>query len=104
MSWHIEVSDAAHEDLRDIYAYIAFELSSPYDARNVLHRILSQIATLNEMPNRFRLYPREPLSSQGVRIMDVSNYCVYYLPQNETVSIVRVLYCRRDADGVFGLK
>ena len=29
MSWSIEISDAAHEDLRDIYSYIAFELRSP---------------------------------------------------------------------------
>ena len=63
MSWRIEVSDAAHDDLRDIYSYIAFELRSPDSARNVLRRILTQIAALDEMPERFRPYPREPLSS-----------------------------------------
>ena len=59
MSWNVEIADAAYQDLRDIYAYIAFELRSPEDARNVLRRILSEIATLDEMPNRFRLdYPQ----------------------------------------------
>ena len=53
MSWNVEIADAAYQDLRDIYAYIAFELRSPEDARNVLRRILSEIATLDEMPNRF---------------------------------------------------
>ncbi len=101
MSWRVEVSDAAHEDLRDIYAYIAYELRAPENARNVLRRILAQIATLDEMPECFRSYPREPLSSQGVRVMDVGNFCVYYLPKDGVVSVGRILYCRRDADAIF---
>lgn len=101
MSWQIEVSDAAHEDLRDIHAYIACELCSPEDARNVLRHIMAQIATINEMPERFRPYPREPLSSLGVRVMDVGNFCVYYLPKDGVVSIGRILYCRRDANAIF---
>ena len=101
MSWNIEVSDAAYEDLRDIYSYIAFELRSPENARNVLRRILAQIATLDEMPKRFRPYPREPLSSQGVRVMDVDNFCVYYLPKDGVVSVGRILYCKRNTDAVF---
>jgi len=98
VSWNIEVSDAAHEDLRDIYCYVAFELRSPENARNVISRILAQIAALDDMPERFRPYPRAPLHSMGVRVMDVGNYCVYYIPKNGIVSIGRILYCRRDAD------
>ena len=101
MSWNIEIADAAYEDLRNIYSYIAIELRSPDDARNVLRRILAQIATLDEMPERFRPYPREPLSSQGVRVMDVGNYCVYYLPKDGVVSVRRILYCKRNTDAVF---
>ena len=101
MSWNIEIADAAYEDLRNIYSYIAIELRSPDDARNVLRRILAQIATLDEMPDRFRTYPREPLSSQGVRVMDVGNYCVYYLPKDGVVSVGRILYCKRNTDAVF---
>ena len=101
MSWSIEIGDDAYEDLRNIYAYIAFELRSPDDARNVLRRILARISTLDEMPNRFRPYPREPLASQGVRVMDVGNYCVYYRAKNDVVSVGRILYSRRDADALF---
>ena len=69
MSWSIEISDASHEDLRDIYSYIAFVLRSPENARNVLRRILAQIATLDEMPERFRPYPSSliPLPSKPAR-------------------------------------
>ena len=53
------------------------------------------------MPSRFRPYPREPLASQGVRVMDVGNYCVYYIARDEVVSVGRILYSRRDTDAVF---
>jgi len=101
VNWNIEISDAAYEDMRDIFAYIAFELRSPDDARNVLRRILAEIATLDEMPERFRPYPREPMASQGVRVMDVGNYCVYYTAKDGVVSVGRILYFRRNADAVF---
>ena len=32
--------------------------------------------------------------------MDVGNFCIYYQPKDGTVSIVRILYCRRDADAI----
>lgn len=101
MSWRIEIADAAHEDLREIFAYIAIELRSPEDARNVLRRILAGVATLDEMPNRFRPYPREPMASQGVRVMDVGNYRVYYTAGDGVVSVGRILYFRRAADAAF---
>ena len=101
MSWAVEISDVAYEDLRNIYAYIAIELRSPDDARNVLRRILAEITTLDEMPNRFRPYPREPMASQGVRVLDVGNYCVYYLAKDDVVSVARILYFRRDTDAIF---
>lgn len=100
MNWDVEIADAAYEDMRNIFYYIANELQSPDDARNVIRRILAEIATLNEIPNRFRSYPREPLSSKGVRVMDVGNYCVYYIAKDGVVSVGRVLYFRRDSDAV----
>lgn len=100
MNWDIEIADAAYDDMRNIFFYIANELQSPDDARNVIRRILAEISTLHEMPNRFRLYPREPLSSKGVRVMDVGNFCIYYIAKDGIVSVGRVLYFRRDSDSI----
>ena len=100
MNWDVEIADAAYEDMRNIFFYIANELQSPNDARNVIRRMLAEIATLSEMPNRFRPYPREPLASKGIRVMDVGNYCVYYIANDGIVSVGRVLYFRRDSDTV----
>lgn len=100
MTWEVEISDAACEDLRNIFSYIAIELKSPENARNVVRRILAGVATLDGMPNRCRRYPREPLASQGVRVMDIGNYCVYFIAQDGVVSVGRILYFRRNSDAV----
>ena len=92
MNWDVAIADAAYEDMRNIFFYIAKELQSPDDTRNVIRRILAEIATLSEMPNRFRPYPRDPLSSKSIRVMDVGNYCVYYIAKDGIVSVGRVLY------------
>lgn len=101
MTWSVEIADAATEDLREIFAYIATELRAPESARNVVRRILAEIATLETMPNRCRQYPRGALRKKGVRVLDIGNYCVYYLPENGVVSVGRILYSRRDKDSVF---
>ena len=100
MSWDIEITDAAKDDLRDIFTYISSEFHAPDDARRIVRNILAEIQSLDEMPERFRPYPREPIASRGVRVMDVGNFCVYYLPKDGVVMVVRILYFRRDADAV----
>lgn len=102
MSWDIEITDAAKDDLRDIFTYISSEFHAPDDARRIVRNILAEIQSLDEMPERFRPYPREPIASRGVRVMDVGNFCVYYLPKDGVVMVVRILYFRRDADRVLG--
>jgi toxin ParE1/3/4 len=86
VSWNIEIADAAYQDLRDIYAYIAFELRSPDDARNVLRRILSEIATLDEMPSRFRSYPRHPGEGRSLLRPQFRSQQVAHLPYGEPPS------------------
>ena len=100
MSWDIVITDVAQDDLRDIFSYITREFHALEDARRIVRNILKEIWTLDEMPERFRPYPREPFASRGLRVMDVGNFCVYYLPKDGIVTVVRILYFRRDADSV----
>ena len=50
------------------------------------------------MPMRFRQYENEPWFSQGVRILPVSRYVIFYLPQEDrrAVSTMRIMYGGRD--------
>jgi len=96
--WRVDVSDSAKDDLRGIYQYIAQVLIEPVTARKKTDRIRTAIRKLDQMPKRFPLYDREPWASRGMRRMDVGNYCVFYVPDDQTniVTIIRIMYARRD--------
>ncbi|MFA9464789.1 MAG: type II toxin-antitoxin system RelE/ParE family toxin [Velocimicrobium sp.] len=100
MIFEIEVSEQVDEDLRGIYEYIAFELQSPDNAIGQLARLEESIISLEQMPERFHRYEKEPWKSRGLRMMPVDNYCVLYISdmKQEKVSIVRVMYGGRDID------
>ena len=100
MIFAIEISDQANNDLRNIYEYIAFELQSPKNASGQLGRLEERILSLDQMPERFRAYEKEPWHSRGLRIMPVDNYCVFYIPDAEksVVTIIRVMYGGRDIE------
>jgi len=100
MIFKIEISDQADNDLRNIYEYIAFELQSPENASGQLGRLEKGIMGLDQMPERFREYEKEPWHSRGLHIMPVDNYCVLYIPDMEKalVTIIRVMYGGRDIE------
>ena len=88
-------------DLRGIYEYIALTLLEPIYAKNQSNRIIDAVAGLDRMPERFRLYDKEPWRGMGMRIMSVDNYLVFYLPSESKgiVAVIRIMYGGRDIDG-----
>ena len=54
MSYTVNVADAAENDLRAIFSYIAVELQSYINAVGQLERLESAIRSLSEMPERYR--------------------------------------------------
>lgn len=57
-----------------------------------------RIQSLAEMPERFRVFEKEPWLSKGLRQMTIDNYIVFYIPKAEdaTVTIIRVMYGERN--------
>lgn len=98
MSWTVEYTNQAREDIKAIYEYIAFELLVTDIATAQIQRIFKMVRELDEMPMRFKLYEDEPWRSQGLRVVPVDNYLIFYLPKEETatVSIVRIIYSGRN--------
>jgi len=100
MTYEISMTPQAKDDLRGIYEYIAFDLQSPQNAAGQLDRPEKGIDSLDEMPERFRVYDKEPWLSRNLRIMPVDNYFVFYIPNHEenVVTVIRVMYGGRDVD------
>ena len=100
MNFTVKLTEQAENDLRGIYEYIANELKSPEIAINQLDRLEKNILDLDFMPDRFRLYEKEPWYSRGLRIMPVDNYLVFYITDRAdmTVTVIRIMYGGRDVD------
>ncbi len=100
MSYEIRMTPQAQDDLRGIFEYIAITLQSPQNAAGQLDRLEESISSLDQMPERFRVYDKEPWRSRNLRMMPVDHYLVFYIPnhEEETVTIVRVMYGGRDID------
>lgn len=102
MTYSVEISDQAEQDLRGIYMYIARILHSPQNAAALLTRLEENIYALDHLPERFRRYEKEPWFTRGWRIMPVDHYCVFYLTDHDlkAVNIIRVLYGGRNMETV----
>ena len=100
MIFNVITSAQAEKDLRGIFEYIAFELLSPENAAKQLERLEKQISSLNELPERFPKYGKEPWHSLGLRFVAVDNYIVFYLPdvEEQVVTIFRIMYSGRNIE------
>lgn len=100
ISFNIQVSKQAENDLIGIYEYIAFELQSLKSAKEQLDRLEKGILSLEQMPERYRVYEKEPWSSRNLRVMIIDNFVVLYIPdeQKNIVTVVRVMYGGRNIE------
>lgn len=91
-------TNTARRDLREIYEHIAYTLLVPDTAKAISEKIMREIRSLESLPERNPLYRDEPWHSQGVRLLRVKNYLVFYTVNLDagTVSIARIMYGGRD--------
>jgi toxin ParE1/3/4 len=100
MIYEVTTTNQADDDLRRVYEYIAFELLSPDNAVGQLDRLEEHIIGLENFPEKFRAYEKEPWYSRGLRVMPVDNYLVFYIPDKDAglVTVIRVMYAGRNVD------
>lgn len=100
MNYKINLTPKAQSDLKEIFRYIAVDLQSIQNATGQLDRLEKAISSLEQMPERYRVYDKEPWRSRNLRIMTVDNYLVLYVPNKEehTVIVIRIMYGGRDID------
>ena len=100
MNYTIVLTETAQADLSAIFRYIAVDLQSVQNANAQLFRIEKAIASLGQMPERYRVYNRKNWRECNMCILPVDNYLVFYVPAHDdlTVTVMRILYGGRDID------
>ena len=96
--YNIFMTHVASDDLRSITAYIANELREPTAAKRIVAKIKEVVMSLKKMPNRYSIIDEESLAIKGIRKTIVDNYILFFIvaEENNTVTIIRILYGRRD--------
>lgn len=85
----------AKRDMKLLYDYTSIEQDSPQRAANVISKIKAALDKLEVFPNRYGIW-----KDTGLRYFLVSGYYVFYQydESTETISVVRVIYSRRNID------
>ncbi len=102
-NYNISYSDEAYDDLRNIFMYIAYELGSRDNAEVQVNRIREAVKRLDRFPKRNPLVPYEPWTSLGMRRLNVDNYVVLYLvdEDHKHIEVVRIPFGAMDLDKFF---
>ena len=102
IKYKVIYSPAALDDLKNIYAYIAYILLVPDTAERQVNRIRKEIRSLDLFPERNSVVEWEPWASMGMHKIPVDNYIVFYLPDKEKriILIVRVFYGGQDIEHI----
>ena len=96
----IRFTPQAVADLDEIKRYISEELFNPQAAADLLAHIFEKIRTLASLPQTgARLRTDIPIL-KNYRFIPCKNYIVFYRTEEKFVSIIRILYARRDYLGL----
>ena len=93
-----KIFPAAQTDLRDIAAYL--NTISHDAAIRYYDLIIEKIGTLTAMPECCPLAKDTQLRLRGYRTLLVKNYVIFYVINGKTIGICRILYARRQYDGL----
>lgn len=69
MKYKVSLSQKAKNDLIGIYRHIADVLLSPINAEKQLDRLYDSISSLDEMPERFRIYDETGMIRPNLQYM-----------------------------------
>ena len=90
------------QEIRDIHSYIAYTLLVPETAAKQVVRIMDIVKSLDEMPERYSLYEKEPWHSRGLRKVVIDNYVVFYYVNKKVneVAVFHVFYGGRNIEDI----
>jgi len=96
--YKIKIFPSAQNDLKDIVNYLN-TLSSDA-AIKYYDLIVEKIGTLTTFPKRCPPVKDTQLRLRGYRTLYVKNYIIFYIINEKTVEIRRILYARRQYEGL----
>jgi addiction module RelE/StbE family toxin len=96
--YKIEYLPIADRDLTEIFSYIAEDLAAPQAATKFLEKIGRSIQALDTFPYAYPVYRSAEIHTEPFefRSLIVGSYLIFYYVTENTVTIARVVYSKRD--------
>ena len=94
--YKLKITKRALSDMEAIYDYIATRLQAPDTAMKQYDRIAEGIESLRVFPNRCKLFDSQPERDMGLRQLLIDRYPAVYVVDEDTVTVLRVLYSAPD--------
>jgi len=97
-SYNVLITEKAKTDIVEITRYISEDLLDTTAASRLLMKFEDAISGLSTMPERHEIVRDEWAGSRHIRKLLIDNYIVFYMIDGSAlkVSVIRVLYMRRD--------
>lgn len=97
-NWKVKLTPLAKQDIKDIFSYVALNLSSPKAAKGILDKFEANFKRVSELPQSCPPVTDEILKSKKYRKLIVDNYVAVYqtLEETNTILFLRVFYGGRD--------
>ena len=85
-------------DIDSVYQYIRENLEAPMAAENLMKELKVKLNYLKENPFARSFVQDDFLASVGFRPINVKNYVIYYIIDEEknVINLIRFLYNKRD--------
>lgn len=95
-TYAILFTDPALSDMVEIRDYIKDVLKSNAAAKQTINTIEKAVASLSKMPERRTEVKDEDIAALGIRSIPAGNYIIFFRINDDVVTIIRVLYNKRN--------
>ena len=96
----IRFTPQAIADLEEIKRYISGDLFNPQAAAELVELVFEKIRTLAALPQTGARLRTDIPTLKTYRFIPCKNYLVFYRTELKLVSVIRILYARRDYLGL----
>lgn len=97
--YSVRLLRAAEDDLREIVTYIAADRPSAAEA--LANKIEKNLTLLSKHAHLSRIPKEEEIAGLGYRYLVVENYLIFYIIEERTIYVHRILHGARDYLGLF---
>ena len=94
MSYHLHITSVAQRDISQAADYIEFVLKTPKAAGDLLEETDQKINALLSFPTEHPVIEDRLLSSWGICFTQIKNYLVFYVVEENQVTVIRFLYAK----------